>query len=222
MLRWLPSERRLAAITPQSPGNDSYFPERALASSLVPNRDVGIQVVGETAGGELIYSGGIFNGIPDAASSTSDTDTNSAKDLAGRVLWQPWRATPMSALNGLGFHLGGSRGSQAGPLPVFRTSAGQAYFTYAIGAVANGERSVANVSRDEAEDRSAIGGGGGSVVGLVRSVVGDTDTSERRHAVDMAKRRPNHCQRERQGESQADQQASHFRHLHPRSPGADW
>jgi phosphate-selective porin OprO/OprP len=117
-----------------------FFPERALASSLVPIRDVGIQVVGEAAGGELIYAGGIFNGVPDAASSTNDTDTNSAKDLAGRVLWQPWRTTPTSALSGLGFHLAGSRGSQAGPLPVFRTSVGQIYYTYALGAVANGER----------------------------------------------------------------------------------
>ena len=119
-----------------------YFPERALASSLVPNRDVGIQAQGEVSGGRLTYAGGVFNGVADAASSTTDVDTNSDKDVAGRVLWQPWRstATPGTALSGLGFHLGGSIGEQTGGLPAFRTSVGQSYFSYGTGVTANGRR----------------------------------------------------------------------------------
>lgn len=118
------------------------FPERSLASSLVPNRDVGFQVLGEISP-RFSYAGGIFNGVPDGTSSTTDVDSSDAKDLAGRVVWQPFRSStmPPGALNSLGFQIGGSVGSQTGTLPSFRTSAGQTYFSYAAGTAAAGDRS---------------------------------------------------------------------------------
>ena len=90
----------------------------------------------------LSYAGGVFNGVPDGTSSTSDVDANNGKDVAGRVVWQPFRSsgTPARALNSLGFQIGGSIGSQTGTLPSFRTSVGQTYFAYAIGAAAAGDR----------------------------------------------------------------------------------
>lgn len=117
------------------------FPERALASSLVPNRDIGVQIQGDLSP-RLFYAAGVFNGVPDASSTTTELDTNNTKDLAGRVVWQPFRSTrtPAGALNGLGFQIGGSTGSQAGSLPSFRTSVGQTYFSYATGAAASGDR----------------------------------------------------------------------------------
>src|SRR5207342_2323960 len=57
------------------------FPERSLASSLVPNRDIGFQAQGDLLSGKLAYAAGVFNGIPDGASSVTDLDANSAKDL---------------------------------------------------------------------------------------------------------------------------------------------
>src|SRR5216684_4602029 len=60
------------------------FPERALASSLVPNRDIGVQVQGDLSQ-KLFYAAGIVNGTPDGSSSTTELDTNNTKDLAGRV-----------------------------------------------------------------------------------------------------------------------------------------
>jgi phosphate-selective porin OprO/OprP len=114
------------------------FPERSLASSLAPNRDVGVQVLGELFEQRLIYAAGVFNGVPDGANSTTDVDTNTGKDLAGRVVVQPFVATSGPA-RGLGLHLGGTIGDQTGTLPSFRTSAGQVYFSYA-GAIAQGER----------------------------------------------------------------------------------
>src|SRR4051794_3069508 len=59
---------------------DSYllFPERTLASSLVPNRDIGFQGQGELSP-HFSYAGGVFNGVPDGASSTADVDTNGSK-----------------------------------------------------------------------------------------------------------------------------------------------
>ncbi|MFL6281214.1 MAG: OprO/OprP family phosphate-selective porin [Vicinamibacterales bacterium] len=116
------------------------FPERSIASLLVPNRDLGFQAQGDL-GPRFSYSGGLFNGIPDGISSTTD-DTNGAKDLAARVVWQPFRSTaaPAGALNGLGFHLGGSIGKQQGALPSYRTLGGLTYFSYASGTVASGSR----------------------------------------------------------------------------------
>jgi phosphate-selective porin OprO and OprP len=117
------------------------FPERSLASSLVPNRDIGIQAQGDIGAGRLLYSAGIFNGVPDGSNSTTEVDANSDKDVAARVTLQPFRGrTPAGALNGLGVHLGGSHGDQTGALPAFRTSVGQTYFSYAVGTIASGSR----------------------------------------------------------------------------------
>jgi phosphate-selective porin OprO/OprP len=122
---------------------DAYllFPERALASSLVPNRDVGFQAIADPSP-KLSFSGGIFNGVPDGASSSADVDTNGSKDVAGRITWQPFRRATGTAgrANGLGLQIGGSTGAQAGPLPTFRTSIGQTYFSYAAGTAASGDR----------------------------------------------------------------------------------
>jgi phosphate-selective porin OprO and OprP len=117
------------------------FPERALASSLVPNRDIGVQVQGDV-GSKLTYAGGVFNGIPDGTSSTTEVDANGGKDLAGRVVVQPFRSAggPATARSGFGVHLGGSVGEQNGPLPAFRTSITQTYFAYAAGVLARGTR----------------------------------------------------------------------------------
>ena len=118
-----------------------FFPERAQATNLVPNRDNGVQVQGDFGGGKLLYSGGVFNGIPDGTSSTTELDANNGKDVAARVAWQPFRsATASGVMNGFGVHLGGSTGLQEGALPSFRTSAGQVYFSYDRAAAAAGRR----------------------------------------------------------------------------------
>lgn len=110
------------------------FPERALASSLVPNRDVGVAVQGDVRAGAVSYAAGVFNGVADGTSSTTDIDSNGGKDVAGRLAAHPfrlWRPTSAGPLAGLGIHIGASHGEQAGTLPSFRTSAGQTYFSYA-------------------------------------------------------------------------------------------
>jgi phosphate-selective porin OprO/OprP len=121
---------------------DAYvlFLERSLASSLVPNRDVGVQLQGDLAGNRVSYAGGVFNGIPDGTSSVADVDASNAKDLEGRIDVSPFRSAraPDGILAGLGFHLGGSTGRHVGALPTFRTSAQQAYFSYVSGAAASG------------------------------------------------------------------------------------
>ena len=108
------------------------FPERSLASSLVPSRDVGFQAQGDVIRGKVYYAAGVFSGIPDGASSASDLDTNNRKDLAGRLVVQPVR--------GFGFQVGGSHGTEGGPLPSFKTSIGQTWFAYDRSATAAGTR----------------------------------------------------------------------------------
>jgi phosphate-selective porin OprO/OprP len=117
------------------------FPERSVASLLVPNRDVGFQALGEVAGGRLTYQGGVFNGNPaDATSSTTDIDVNSAKDVAGRIVYLPFRLVNGSPLANFGVHLGASTGTESGAPPAYRTSIGQTFFSYATGTTADGER----------------------------------------------------------------------------------
>jgi phosphate-selective porin OprO/OprP len=120
--------------------NFLFFPERALASSLVPNRDIGVQVQGDLSQ-KFSYAAGVFNGIPDGTNSTSELDTNNAKDVSGRIVLRPFSTvTTRGALNGFGVHLGGSTGHQAGPLPSFRTSVTQQYFAYDAASAADGRR----------------------------------------------------------------------------------
>ena len=119
------------------------FGERAHPTLLVPNRDVGIQVLGDFRGGVLSYQAGVVNGSPDGASA--DTDNGDSKDVAARVVLRPMTRHADSALRGLSVSLGGSTGRQSGvaALPVLRTSLlQQIFFSYALanGVVADGVR----------------------------------------------------------------------------------
>jgi phosphate-selective porin OprO/OprP len=112
------------------------FPERSLVTNLVPNRDIGIQVQGDVADGFVSYVGALFNGVPDGANG--DLDTNSAKDLVGRVTVRPFAHA--KRLGYLGFAVAGSNGQESGVLPSFKSTAQQTFFSYASGAVAAGDR----------------------------------------------------------------------------------
>jgi phosphate-selective porin OprO/OprP len=116
------------------------FLERGFPTSLVPNRDVGIQVLGDLSGGIVSYLAGVMNGVPDGGSA--DADTNDGKDISARVVVRPLKSASNHPFRGLGFGLSGSTGHQsgAGTLPTLRTpTLQQAYFSYA-GAVADGRR----------------------------------------------------------------------------------
>ena len=110
------------------------FIERALPTSLVPNRDLGVMVHGDVIHGNLAYAAGLFNGVADGGSA--DADLNDGKDLIGRVFLQPFRARRDSPWRGLGVGLAGSYGTQTGTsaasnaLPTFRTSGQNAFFAF--------------------------------------------------------------------------------------------
>jgi len=123
---------------------DAYvlFPERSLVTDLVPDRDVGVQVLGDLAGKRISYQGGVFNGIPDGTSSTTDVDANGAKDVLGRIVVTPFRSGPTATrpVEGLGFHVGGSVGRESGSLPTLRTPGQNPFFVFDRAATASGTR----------------------------------------------------------------------------------
>jgi phosphate-selective porin OprO/OprP len=128
--------------------SDIVFAERALATNLAPNRDVGLQLSGDVSSGLVTWQAGIFNGVPDLGNG--DGDVSDAKDFAGRVFFQPFK---VGTLAGLGFGLAGTagleRGATAAPaLASYRTPGQQTFFRYssstatpASNVFANGQRS---------------------------------------------------------------------------------
>jgi phosphate-selective porin OprO and OprP len=113
-------------------GTDLLFVERAFPTNLVPNRDLGVQVAGDLAGGVASYAVGVFNGVPDGGSA--DGDTNDDKDYAARLFFQPF-VKGSGPMKNLGFGLAGSTGDQEGTaaspnLPAFRTPGQQTFFSY--------------------------------------------------------------------------------------------
>ena len=114
------------------------LPERTLVTNLVPNRDVGVQIQGDIGGGVLSYIGGVFNGIPDGTNGDVDADTH--KDLAGRLTARPFTRTKHAVVRGFGVAVGATTGNESGPLPSYRSTGQQTFFSYAPGAIADGTR----------------------------------------------------------------------------------
>lgn len=113
------------------------FVERAFPTLVVPNRDVGIQIHGEFAGGVLAYAAGVFDGAPDGGSV--DTDLNDGKDLAGRIFLSLFKKGS-SVLKDLGFGIAGTTGKQSGPLPAYRSGGQISVITILTGITADGTR----------------------------------------------------------------------------------
>ena len=127
------------------PASNMLFLERAFPTALAPNRDIGIQVLGDLTGGVIGYMAGVMNGVADGGSA--DTDSNDGKDLSGRLIVRPFsKLATTHPLRGLGVAISGSTGEATGTagLPTFRTQTlQQTYFSYVTGAtpaVADGTR----------------------------------------------------------------------------------
>jgi len=113
------------------------FVERAYPTALVPNRDIGVMLHGDLAGGVVAYAAGIFDGAPDGGSI--DLDTNDSKDLAGRLHLSPWKRGS-TAFKGLGFGIAGTTGKQTGALPAYRSGGQVSLLTLVQGITADGTR----------------------------------------------------------------------------------
>jgi phosphate-selective porin OprO/OprP len=113
------------------------FVERAYPTAIVPNRDVGLMLHGELAGGVVAYAAGVLNGAPDGGSV--DLDLNDGKDLAGRIFLSPFKRG-RSALKDLGFGIAGTTGKQTGPLPAYRSNGQVSIITILTGTAYDGTR----------------------------------------------------------------------------------
>jgi len=120
--------------------------ERALDQNLSNQRDVGVQLWGEIADGLVTYVAGIFNGAADTTGA--DTDLNHAKDINGRLFFQPFRPESLRDLGNLGIGVSFGTGNRKGRLPTavsglpipsspastglspFRTSGQNTFFQY--------------------------------------------------------------------------------------------
>ena len=115
--------------------SDTTFVERGLPTQLAPNRDLGVQVFGELAGGAVAYQVGIFNGVADGQSG--DGDVSSGKEGAARVFVKPF-ATGDSLAKQLGVGGAVTYGDTTGTLaatdlPVFKTQGQTTFFQYRTG-----------------------------------------------------------------------------------------
>ncbi len=113
--------------------NHIGFVELAAPSSLVPNRDLGIQVSGAISKGLINYALGVFNGVADAASA--DADLNDGKEIAGRIFVQPFINTEIEPLKGLGLGVAGTYGKTQGTtsspsVPTYKTAGQYTAFRY--------------------------------------------------------------------------------------------
>jgi phosphate-selective porin OprO/OprP len=116
----------------------TLFPERALTNDLVPNRDVGLELHGEVAGGLLGYQVAVTNGVVDGGSV--DLAASDAKDASLRAFARPLQKRG-GILASLGLGLAATLGRQEGPLlPVYRTPGQVVFFSYAREASADGRR----------------------------------------------------------------------------------
>ena len=116
------------------------FNERSLASALVPTRDIGVQLWGDVDEGRLSYAAGVFNQAGDNR-NPGNNDFTDDKEFAGRLFTQPFKATGLSGLQGLGFGVGGSYAriksnalglpnTTGGTLPGYFTDGQQQFFAY--------------------------------------------------------------------------------------------
>ena len=122
------------------PASNLMFMERALPTAVAPNRDIGIQGLGDLHGGMFSYLGGVMNGVADGGSS--DLDTSDGKDFSGRFIFRPFDRKAAHPLRGFYVAISGGAGKQTGtPLAAFRTQTlQQPYFSYATGAANDGTR----------------------------------------------------------------------------------
>ncbi|NJL28812.1 MAG: porin [Thermoanaerobaculia bacterium] len=149
------------------------FAETGYVTALVPNRDIGIDVLGTLADGRLDYYAGVFNGISDGG--TSITDASDDKSVALRLFTHPFAKSQNAALKGLGFGLAATFGDEVGAPPVYRTVAQQTFFSWRANVLADGatERvvpqgywfvgpfgAIVEYAISEQEVRSAAGSGG--------------------------------------------------------------
>ena len=119
---------------------DVTFNERGLSQNLSAQRDVGLELWGDIAGGIIRYEGAVLNGNPD--NGINDIDSDHAKTFAGRIFVQPFNTDSLRAFGRLGLGLaaetGNEKGSATNPwVGAFKSDSQQTIFSYLASSTAN-------------------------------------------------------------------------------------
>lgn len=117
---------------------DLTFPERSIASDLVPLRYIGAQLSGSILSNTISYQGGYFDGSSDGSNAVF-TQWTKGNEAAARAFFHPFATTHIGALRGVGFGIGGSAGSQRGTIAGLKTIGQTTFFKYSTGAVGDGQ-----------------------------------------------------------------------------------
>jgi len=104
--------------------------ERGFTTTVAPDRDIGVQALGDLAGARVSYAVSLTNGVIDGGSS--DGDINDAKDVTARVVARP--------LSGLAVAMAVNSGTHGPALPSFVSVGRQMFFSYAPGTAESGRR----------------------------------------------------------------------------------
>lgn len=117
---------------------DLTFPERSIASDLVPLRYIGAQLSGSILSNTISYQGGYFDGSSDGSNAVF-TQWTSGNEAAARVFLHPFATSHHRALRQLGIGIAGSAGAQHGSIAGLKTIGQTTFFKYTSGAVAGGQ-----------------------------------------------------------------------------------
>jgi phosphate-selective porin OprO/OprP len=102
----------------QSGSNIKLIERSWVSNSILPNRDLGINIHGDFFENKLHYGAGLFNGVVDGGDNVTTQDSNSNKEVALRLFATPFK-DQVNALQGLGFGIAGtyahSNGAGNGP-----------------------------------------------------------------------------------------------------------
>jgi phosphate-selective porin OprO/OprP len=112
---------------------DLTFMERSLPQNLSAQRDVGLQLYGDIAGGIVRYEADVLNGNPD--NGNNDIDSDHAKTFAGRLLLQPFNTPSLRSLGRIGLGIAAETGNERGAatntwLGSFKSASQSSIFSY--------------------------------------------------------------------------------------------
>lgn len=130
------------------PGSNRHFIELPFPNTLLPNRDLGIEVFGTVGGGLVEYRLGVFNGVANNTANFGGASSDYAdgdKTVAGRLTVAPFKSLD-GVISKLSFGIGASRGNEKGVastnlsngLSNITSNSQQAIFSYGATLFANG------------------------------------------------------------------------------------
>lgn len=95
-------------------GATTPFPERGLATNLVPTCDIGVDFHGKTWDDQFSYRLGLYQGVVDSDDSRTNTSLQEGVDIIAGVFVEPFKKNGPLELQGLGFGVAGSWGEKQG------------------------------------------------------------------------------------------------------------